>query len=883
MHLKQLARYLEMTQSKSIHTLFALLLSLTVAVSLGFGATIAYASPAGSFDVTGDGDFSYADGSLTISGGSVTVSMADDADTTSDRIVIAGDATVTLSDVAISAASGQALKVNPGVTATVLLSGENSLTGGNGHAAVEPAWEKSGDTVTMASLTIGGSGSLTATGGSNSAGIGGSKSVNGVYGNITIADDAGTINAYGSGGAAGIGSSDNPANGTSSGSYKYITDRWGTITINGGTITASAPRQGAGIGGGNHSDSGEIVINGGTVSADGHTGIGCGYGSSKPDNSGKKGPGYYFADVTITGGNVTATAHDGGFTNDSGAGIGGGEYSDAKVTISGGTVHAYGGDASSSYHHGGAGIGGGYMGHSEVTITGGTVVAEGGDAAAGIGSGATPNNNPNRGSSKRSGETTYEGTVVTISGGDVTATGGPKGGAGIGGGVGADTVSVSISGGAVKAYGAASSSEDMKGGAGIGSGYSGISSGEDPKYFVESDTSVSITGGDVVAIGGWGAAGIGSGAENKMADTIDIDVTNATLEAYSDGTKFAIDTRILNEDGSTTSRTDGRSITGDVLQGTFVHAGQIGGYEQDPEGLSSIIVTNDATSKSKDLTNMPDGYRSFATSVDSAGSYTVYTDDSDIGNGEGRYFSLCSRDEWAEEYVEKVGVKYEVTTDALSDNFYLFPVKSIIVSKSVIADEGLDASAINVTLFFAVQSKTTGEFLMNDDGSIWMESIEVVDGEPQGRAFFSDVVDDSYDIWEMDGNGAKLEEGAAFDAVTVKRIETQHGDSSDNNAQIDDTIWTDRVTVLNTFVPTDQPDEPDDPDNPDTPDEPDKPDTPDTPDKPEVVPEPAPQPEAKPAPLPRTGDESDSPASALLLAMLGAAMMLAARPRRRQD
>ncbi len=210
---------------------------LLVCLTLVLYPQLASADPLGDFEVTPASTGSYADGVLTITG-DAQVSMADGKTSTSNRIVVASNATVTLDDVSIEASDEAAFLVKPGVTATLTLSGENSLTGGDGYAAVEPAWNKSGDTVTMADLTINGTGTLNATGGTRSAGIGGSKARNGVYGNITI--KSGTINANGATDAAGIGSSDNPANGTSSGSYKYVTDRWGSITIDGGTITQQA-------------------------------------------------------------------------------------------------------------------------------------------------------------------------------------------------------------------------------------------------------------------------------------------------------------------------------------------------------------------------------------------------------------------------------------------------------------------------------------------------------------------------------------------------------------------------------------------------------------------------------------------------------------------
>lgn len=130
-----------------------------------------------------------------------------------------------------------------------------------------------------------------------------------------------------------------------------------TLTISGGgSLTAkgsgtdsendNGDRGGAGIGGYNDRDGGNIVIAGGTIKAQGGlfaAGIGSGYDNHN-NNSGA---------ITISGGNVTATG--GRYA----AGIGTGYANDKQnqcgnITISGGTVTAKGGNNA-------AGIGGGYV------------------------------------------------------------------------------------------------------------------------------------------------------------------------------------------------------------------------------------------------------------------------------------------------------------------------------------------------------------------------------------------------------------------------------------------------------------------------------------------------------------------------------------------
>ena len=246
---------------------------------------------------------------------------------------------------------GKTLKAQSGIT----VEGDNSITITSGGT----------------STTIAGTGYLIATtkveyASYNDAGIGGTKE-NGA-GSITI--NGGTVTAYSAqsgyeGNGAGIG-----------GGYKGA---GGTITINGGTVTAYSSSQstgyGAGIGGGRSGDGGTITINGGTVTAYSSD---SGYGYGAGIGGGSKGAG---GSITINGGTVTAYSSEGSWGK--GAGIGGGSYGDGdggNITIKGGTVTAYSSYSGEGY---GAGIGGGEAGieggeigsGGTITIYGGTVTA----------------------------------------------------------------------------------------------------------------------------------------------------------------------------------------------------------------------------------------------------------------------------------------------------------------------------------------------------------------------------------------------------------------------------------------------------------------------------------------------------------------------------
>lgn len=186
------------------------------------------------------------------------------------KISIADGATVTLNGVSINASGTWTSGDYAGLTcegdAIIILSGENILRGiDDDYPGIHINENKT--------LTIRGTGSLDASGNPTgycySAGIGGAYC--GGYGDITIS--GGTVTATAVGDGAGIGSGYNSG---------YAS---GNITILGGTVTATSQGKGAGIGSG-YSGSGSvgnILISGGTITAtggDNAAGIGSGYYSS---------------------------------------------------------------------------------------------------------------------------------------------------------------------------------------------------------------------------------------------------------------------------------------------------------------------------------------------------------------------------------------------------------------------------------------------------------------------------------------------------------------------------------------------------------------------------------------------------------------------------
>lgn len=275
-----------------------------------------------------------------------------------------------------------------------------------------------------------------------------------------------------------------------------------------------------------------------------------------------------FGEIIVNNGNITAVGGDLGVANTgggSGIGTGGNSTKDGNeraetvgksIIINGGEISATGGRGdwegregagnNPSLTGGGAGIGSGgctggfYTQNSivDITINGGMVTARGMDDGAGIGGGAN-----------------VEGGVISITGGEINATGGYEiedgkqcdfyGGAGIGGGDNGGVTSISITGGTVtaKAIGAA---------AGIGSGNDGFVGYINYNYKTTKTIpgSISIGGtADVTAYGGshvsgtkFGGAGIGAGQSyyyDNGCGAITIS-GNAKVKAYAGPTAQAI-------------------------------------------------------------------------------------------------------------------------------------------------------------------------------------------------------------------------------------------------------------------------------------------------------------------------------------------------------
>ena len=330
----------------------------------------------------------------------------------------------------------------------------------------------------------------------------------------------------------------------------------------------------AGIGGDDGKTVGTIVIHGGDINTRGSLG-GAGIGCGRRGHDGT---------IVIYGGNIYAEGGDTyGFhpyNNEgaAGAGIGGGDMKNGSIMIYGGNI-----EAKAAYRYGAAGIGSGYNGLDEknplnggvITIYGGDISATGGDGGAGIGSGDDCN-----------------GAYVTIHGGLVRAWGGGNG-AGIGCGYNSSdlltfTGELTVTGGEVYAYGSAS--------ADAGGGGAGIGGGRDAN-----GSKVTISGGYVYAKGGKQGAGIGSGCEalfsgGKQGGTLT--VTGGEVYAYG-GVDAAGIGGGEDADGGTVTISGGYVYA----KGSYGGAGIGGGEEGDGGNVTITGGTVHASAGSGDTGN----------------------------------------------------------------------------------------------------------------------------------------------------------------------------------------------------------------------------------------------------------------------------------------
>ena len=443
--------------------------------------------------------------------------------------------------------------------------GQITATGGYSSAGIGGASEYYPYLGSAGNITIRGKANVVATGGEYSSGIGCGSG--GIGGSITIDGNA-RVQARALEGYSGSGAA------IGSGRGGYVN----SITISGGTVIATGANMGSAIGNGNSNsggDGGTISITGGDVTATATGSWGAGIGGlcksitiggnavvhATGGNRGAGIGGYYqkaVGNITVEGNaNVTATG------GASGAGIGTGSEAEGEtvITITGGTVNA-----SMSASNGAAAIGSGNKskGKTTVSISGGQVTASGSSIyGVGIGGG-------NTGAAE-------EEVVVNITGGTVNA----NGRAGIGTANASNAkLTINISGGKVTARGAIDGSNKC---AAIGQGNNS-----------NSVTEINITGGIVRALGT--GTGIGSGANSKQTPTIKL--------GYTDETKNGMEITAIDYNGTVTLNKSFKYQDGTGAVSTLITA-------------NKTIVPSDSTAHTHGFTYTVDGKTITATCTNS--------------------------------------------------------------------------------------------------------------------------------------------------------------------------------------------------------------------------------------------------------------------------
>lgn len=264
--------------------------------------------------------------------------------------------------------------------------------------------------------------------------------------------------------------------------------------------------------------------------------------------------------VTINGGTINAT------TSGFGAAIGSGanSASDGTVVINEGTINAE--------SRSGAGIGGGSNNAGIVTITGGDITATGGGNGAGIGGGQSKTGTVTisggritaantyqpesqyKGGGAGIGGGAYKNGTVIISGGEINATG--NYGAGIGGGYGKNGFGsdITITGGLIKAV--------SQMGSGIGSGYySGTEDVAEEKLTIENSPFIFASSGS----GGMGKGIYKQDDSENWSNIISIDGSDGTVYGTNVTTamdfEIAKDQTLLVPEGTTLAVGEGKTIT----------------------------------------------------------------------------------------------------------------------------------------------------------------------------------------------------------------------------------------------------------------------------------------------------------------------------------
>ncbi|MBQ8137386.1 MAG: Cna B-type domain-containing protein [Clostridia bacterium] len=139
--------------------------------------------------------------------------------------------------------------------------------------------------------------------------------------------------------------------------------------------------------------------------------------------------------------------------------------------------------------------------------------------------------------------------------------------------------------------------------------------------------------------------------------------------------------------------------------------------------------------------------------------------------------------------------------------------KHIDVSKQVETVGTVLDTDIDITVYFALKRKDTGDWVYKD-GNIWVQSINVVDGVPEApnKVTFDGLTSGTYEVWEVaDPNASSLKPGdivierdSQQKEVLVATIHTIHNGGNSNNITLSETNPADSMTVVNTYSHRDE-------------------------------------------------------------------------------
>ena len=133
----------------------------------------------------------------------------------------------------------------------------------------------------------------------------------------------------------------------------------------------------------------------------------------------------------------------------------------------------------------------------------------------------------------------------------------------------------------------------------------------------------------------------------------------------------------------------------------------------------------------------------------------------------------------------------EETVEGLTITTYAYTVTvtdtkhpHILVKKEIQADETINLSDINTTIYYALTRKGEHDYVQKD-GSIWIESMEIKNGVPDPQTvIFEDVDYGEYDVWEMaliDGEYTRMYGGLVVgNDIQLDRVSAQSADGGNN-------------------------------------------------------------------------------------------------------